>query len=125
MKKCARGIKQGGVQQMPGFKEQTSKTRARNPFSCEPSVSHVKILYIRSTTISGRDSAKTESWLICFLGGFYMDRKYFNELARILAKQGIKSTVQREDNLTLLLDGLPACHVGAICQKGKNQKHMY
>ncbi len=45
-----------------------------------------------------------------------MDRKYFNELSRILAKQGIKSTVQREDNLTILLDGLPACHVGATSQ---------
>jgi hypothetical protein len=45
-----------------------------------------------------------------------MDRKYFNELARILAKQGIKSTVQREDNLTILLDGQPACHVGATSQ---------
>ena len=45
-----------------------------------------------------------------------MDRKYFNELSRILAKQGIKSTVQREDNLTILLDGLPVCHVGATSQ---------
>ena len=45
-----------------------------------------------------------------------MDRKYFNELTRILAKQGIKSTVQREDNLTILLDGLPAYHVGATSQ---------
>ncbi|NCB53106.1 MAG: hypothetical protein EOM54_14715 [Clostridia bacterium] len=45
-----------------------------------------------------------------------MDRKYFNELSRILAKKGIKSTVQRDDNLTILLDDLPACHVGATSQ---------
>jgi hypothetical protein len=45
-----------------------------------------------------------------------MDKKYFNELARILSKQGIQSTVQREDNLTVLLDGQPACHVGATSQ---------
>jgi len=45
-----------------------------------------------------------------------MDRKYFNKLSRILAKQGIKSTVQREDNLTILLDDQPACHVGETSQ---------
>lgn len=45
-----------------------------------------------------------------------MDRKYFNELSRILAKQGIKSSVQREDDLTILFDGLPVCHVGATSQ---------
>lgn len=45
-----------------------------------------------------------------------MDRKYFTELSRILAKQDIESIVQREDNLTILLDGLPACHVGATSQ---------
>ncbi len=45
-----------------------------------------------------------------------MDKKYFNELARILAKQGIQSALQREDNLTVLLDGQPACHVGATSQ---------
>ena len=45
-----------------------------------------------------------------------MDKKYSNELARILSKQGIQSTVQREDNLTVLLDGQPACHVGTTSQ---------
>lgn len=45
-----------------------------------------------------------------------MDKKYFNELARILAKQGIQSALQREDNLTVLLDGQPVCHVGATSQ---------
>ncbi|HWP51559.1 MAG TPA: hypothetical protein VN626_07675 [Clostridia bacterium] len=45
-----------------------------------------------------------------------MDKKYFNELARILAKQGIQSAFQREDNLTVLLDGQLACHVGATSQ---------
>ena len=45
-----------------------------------------------------------------------MDRKYFNELARVLSKQGIQSAVQHEDNLTLLLDELPACHVAATSQ---------
>jgi hypothetical protein len=45
-----------------------------------------------------------------------MDRKYFNELARILAANGIQSALLREDNLTILLDGHPACHVGATSQ---------
>ena len=45
-----------------------------------------------------------------------MGKKYFNELACILAKQGIQSALQREDNLTVLLDGQPACHVGASSQ---------
>lgn len=45
-----------------------------------------------------------------------MDKKYFNELARILTKQGIQSATQRDDNLTILLDGQPACHVGTTSQ---------
>ncbi len=45
-----------------------------------------------------------------------MDRKYFNELARIFTQQGIPSALQREDNLTILLDGQPACHVSAKSQ---------
>ncbi len=45
-----------------------------------------------------------------------MDKKYFNELARILAKNGIQSALLREDNLAVLLDGKPACHVGATSQ---------
>ena len=45
-----------------------------------------------------------------------MDRKYFNELARILAANGIQSSLLSEDNLRILLDGHPACHVGATSQ---------
>lgn len=45
-----------------------------------------------------------------------MDRKYFNELVHILSKQGIQSAVQRDDNFTILLDGLPAYHVSATSQ---------
>ncbi|MDD3231508.1 MAG: hypothetical protein PHE09_20205, partial [Oscillospiraceae bacterium] len=45
-----------------------------------------------------------------------MDRKYYHELARILNQEGIQSALQREDNLTILLDGQPACHVGTTSQ---------
>jgi len=49
-----------------------------------------------------------------------MDKKYFNELARILTKQG-QSAVQREDNLTVLLDSLPACHVDLVYTSPRGQ----
>ena len=45
-----------------------------------------------------------------------MDKKYFNELARILAQQGIQSALEHEDNLTVLLDSQSACHVSATSQ---------
>lgn len=45
-----------------------------------------------------------------------MDRKYFDELARVLFQQGIRAELKQDDNLTVLLDGQPACHVGASSQ---------
>ncbi len=45
-----------------------------------------------------------------------MDRKYFDELARVLFQQGIRAELKQDDNLTVLLDGQPACHVGATSQ---------
>lgn len=45
-----------------------------------------------------------------------MDRKYFDELARVLFQQGIRAELKQDDNLTILLDGQTACHVSASSQ---------
>ena len=45
-----------------------------------------------------------------------MGRKYFDELARVLFQQGIRAELKQGDNLTVLLDGQPACHVGTSSQ---------
>lgn len=45
-----------------------------------------------------------------------MDKKYFNELARILSQNDIQAAILSENNLTILLNDQPACHVSVSSQ---------